>query len=193
MKTIKYVPRAGDDTKASYVITRPYTEENLTLAQQEAYGGAYTIGYEPDVLMPMTAEEVLRLFLPRQINDLQVDDNTALRMKRFHPAFEDIVGQKVVQGFRFTYGDKLWQTIQPEMTIQSQYPPGEGMESLYSEVCETHSGTEKDPIPYGGNMALSEGLYYHQDGILYRCTRDTDSPVYHALNELVGLYVEKIV
>lgn len=55
-----------------------------------------------------------------------------------------------------------------------------------------HAGTADDPIPYEGNMALESGKYYSQDGVVYRCTRDTGNPVFHALSELVGLYVEVV-
>ena len=140
---------------------------------------------------PLTAEEVTALLIRQQINTLTVDDNTALRMKDFYPAFESVIGQTVKQGFKFTHGGKLWRTEQPEMTIQEHYAPGMGTESLYSEVCETHAGTLEDPIPYNGNMALESGKYYSQNGKIYRCTRDTGNPVYNALSELVGLYVEE--
>ena len=141
---------------------------------------------------PLTAEEVTALLIRQQINTLTVDDNTALRMKDFYPAFESVIGQTVRQGFKFTHGGKLWKTEQPEMTIQEHYAPGMGTESLYSEVCETHAGTLEDPIPYNGNMALESGKYYMQYGKIYRCTRDTVNPVYNALSELVGLYVEEV-
>ena len=141
---------------------------------------------------PLTAEEVTALLIRQQINTLTVDDNTALRMKDFYPAFESVIGQTVRQGFKFTHGGKLWKTEQPEMTIQEHYAPGTGTESLYSEVCETHAGTLEDPIPYNGNMALESGKYYMQYGKIYRCTRDTVNPVYNALSELVGLYVEEV-
>ena len=141
---------------------------------------------------PFTESEVSRMLIAQQINTLSVDNNTALRMKDFYPTFESVIGQTVKQGFKFTYGDKLWRTEQPEMTIQEHYPPGVGTESLYSEVCETHAGTLDDPIPYSGNMALESGKYYSQDNKVYRCTRDTGNPVYNALSELVGLYVEEV-
>ena len=141
---------------------------------------------------PLTESEVSRMLIVQQINTLTVDDNTALRMKDFYPTFESIIGQTVKQGFKFTHGGKLWRTEQPEMTIQGHYPPGVGTESLYSEVCETHAGTLDDPIPYSGNMALESGKYYSQNSKIYRCTRDTVNPVYNALSELVGLYVEEV-
>ena len=141
---------------------------------------------------PLTAEEVTAMLIRQQINILNVDDNTALRMKDFYPAFESVIGQTVRQGFKFTHGGKLWKTEQPEMTIQEHYAPGTGTESLYSEICETHAGTLEDPIPYNGNMALESGKYYLQNSKIYRCTRDTVNPVYNALSELVGLYVEEV-
>ena len=108
-------------------------------------------------MQPMTEAEVSRMLITRQINSLEVDGNTALRMKEFYPTFDSIVGQTVSKGFKFTHGDKLWQVIQQSMTVLAHYPPGAGTESLYAEVCESHEGTEDDPIPYEGNMALEEG------------------------------------
>lgn len=141
---------------------------------------------------PLTEAEVSRMLITEQINILAVDDNTALRMMEFYPTFESIIGKTVKQGFKFTYGDKLWSVIQPELTIQAHYPPGVGMESLYAEVCESHAGTLEDPIHYDGNMALVSGKYYIQSGVIYLCNRDTVNPVYNALSELVGLYVEVV-
>jgi hypothetical protein len=168
-------------------IYRAMTEEELATRRAEMARNALV-----ERSRPLTEAEVSRMIIARQINSMAVDDNTALRMKEFYPAFDGIVGQTVGKAFKFTHGDKLWQVIQPEITIQSHYAPGIGTESLYAEVCETHDGTENDPIPYGGNMALENGKYYVQDFAVFRCIRDTVNPVYHALAELVGLYVEKV-
>lgn len=137
----------------------------------------------------LSQEEVIRLLLSQRVNDLEVDDNTALRMKSYYPTFNDITGKTVKRGFKFTHNDKLWQVIQPELLIQGHYPPGRGTESLYTEICESFDGTEDDPIPYEGNMALENGKFYTQGNVLYKCFRDTMNPVYHALSELVDLYV----
>jgi hypothetical protein len=140
---------------------------------------------------PLTEAEVSRMLITQQINTLTVDDNTALRMRDFYPTFESIVGQTVKKGFKFTYNNKLWSTLQAELTIQSHYLPGVGTESLYAEICENHDGTMEDPIPYNGNMALTAGKYYYQNHEIYLCTRDTVNPVYNALSDLVGLYVDR--
>ena len=146
---------------------------------------------------PLTAEEVTAMLIRQQVNTLSVDDQTALRMRRYYPTFDELVGQTVTQGTKFRANDSedadLYKTIQPELTIQAHYPPGEGTESLYTRIDEEHAGTLDDPIPYSGNMALESGKYYIQDYVIYRGTRDTVNPVYNPLAELVGLYVEKLV
>lgn len=141
---------------------------------------------------PLTEAEVNAMLIRQQVNTLAVDDDTAFKMKSFYPTFAEIVGQTVKQGFKFTYGAKLYKTIQSELTIAEHYQPGTGTESLYAEICETHDGSKYDPIPYNGNMALENGKYYTQDGVTYLCIRDTGNPVCNNLADLVGLYVETI-
>lgn len=145
---------------------------------------------------PLTTEEVTRLLIKQQINTITVDDQTALRMRRYYPTFAELVGQTVTQGTKFRATDSedadLYKTIQPELTIQAHYPPGVGTESLYTRIDETHDGSLYDPIPYDGNMALESGKYYIQDDVVYLCNRDTGQPVYNPLAELVGLYVEVV-
>ena len=100
-------------------------------------------------------------------------------------------GRKVLKGFRFRHDGKLYRTEQPEYTFVEQYVPGAaGTESLFSKVDETHAGTKEDPIPYDGNMEIFNGLYYKQNGVIYRCIRDSGQPLYHDLSVLVGSYVE---
>ena len=93
-------------------------------------------------------------------------------------------------GDRLQFGGVLYKVLQAH-TSQADWVPGEGTESIYTRIDESHAGTLADPIPYEGNMALEAGKYYSQSGAVYLCTRDTVNPVYNALADLVGLYVEK--
>ena len=136
---------------------------------------------------PLRSEEVLAMLIPQQINTLAVDDNTALRMLDFYP--EWTAGTAYTVGYKVRRDGKLWRVVQAH-TAQVGWEP-ENAASLWEQINETHAGTMDDPIPYSGNMALTSGLYYMQDWVIYKCTRDTGNPVYHALDELVGLYVEK--
>ena len=126
------------------------------------------------------------MLVRQQINTLTVDDNTALRMVEFYPEWS--AGQAYTAGYKAHRGGKLWRCLQAH-TAQTGWEP-ENAASLWTEICESHDGTKYDPIPYNGNMALQSGKYYTQNNILYLCNRDTVNPVYNALAELVGLYVE---
>lgn len=144
---------------------------------------------------PLTESEVSRMLITAQINTLAVDDATALRMMEYYPTWAELC-EKVMTadkaGYKFTYGGKLYKTVQAGYTFVSHYIPGVGTESLFERIDETHDGTKFDPVPYDGNMVLESGKYYTQDGVVYLCTRDTVNPVYNALAELVGLYVEVV-
>lgn len=145
---------------------------------------------------PLTESEVTAMLIAAQINTLAVDDNTALRMKSFYPTWEDCVKLGTVEhdkpGFKFSHGDKLFSCVNANPTFRANWIPGTDTASLYTEVCETHDGTLIDPIPYSGNMALEEGKHYMQNYAIYKCIRDTGAPVYNALAELVGVYVEEV-
>ena len=137
---------------------------------------------------PLTESEVSRLLIAQQINTLTVDDNTALRMVAFYPEWAE--NAEYTAEYKVQRNGKLWRCRQAH-TSQAGWEP-ENAASLWTEICESHAGTLEDPIPYSGNMALESGKYYMQDGKVYRCTRDTGNPVYNALSELVGLYVEEV-
>ena len=135
---------------------------------------------------PFTESEILAMLIPKHINTLEVDDNTALRMVGFYP--EWAAGQDYTAGYKVQHGGKLWRCLQAH-TSQDGWEP-ENVPALWEEICETHDGSLYDPIPYDGNMELEAGLYYTQGGVTYLCHRSTGQPVYNALSELVGLYVE---
>ena len=136
---------------------------------------------------PLTESEVTALLIRQQINTMTVDDNTALRMLEFYPDW--VADTDYTAGYKVQHGGKLWRCLQAH-TSQTGWEPSTATASLWEEICESHAGTLNDPIPYDGNMALESGKYYIQDYVIYLCTRSTGQPVYNALSELVGLYVE---
>lgn len=121
----------------------------------------------------------------------QITDEQALLVKSLYPVWEDLVAQNktVESGYRFIYNNKLYKTLQSTYTFMSHWVPGSGTESLFTVINETNAGTLEDPIPYEGNMELFNGKYYSQNGVIYKCIRDSEQPLYHALSDLIGLYV----
>jgi hypothetical protein len=117
-----------------------------------------------------------------------LDDVDALSVASVYDEWASGVDYKAGQHVRWR--DKLYRVLQAH-TSQADWPPDVAV-SLYERIDVAHAGTLADPIPYDGNMALVSGLYYTQDGVVYRCTRDTGIAVYAALRDLVGLYVEEV-
>ena len=116
---------------------------------------------------PLTIGEVAEMLIRQQINTLVVDDQTALRMIAFYPEWES--DKDYAAGDKLVSGGKLYKVLQAH-TSQSTWVPGAaGTESLYARIDEEHAGTQYDPIPYEGNMALENGKYYTQSDVLYRC------------------------
>ena len=137
---------------------------------------------------PLTETEISRMLIISQINTLEVDNNTALRMKDYYPQWKTLFDYKV--GYKVQYNNKLWEVIQAH-TSQLGWEP-DVTASLWKQINETHTGELSDPIPYNGNMILENGKYYIQSNEIYLCNRDTINPVYSSLLELTGIYVEKI-
>lgn len=162
-------------------IYRDMTAQELAAREQEAKKAAAI-----EANRPLTEGEVTRLFLTQQVNSLTVDDHTALRMKAFYPEWESGVAYAV--GFKVQRNGKLWRVLQAH-TSQVGWEP-ENVASLWEVINETHAGTLEDPIPYDGNMALENGKHYIQYSEIYLCNRDTVNPVFNALADLVGIYVE---
>ena len=119
---------------------------------------------------------------------VSLDDTDALdAMELFAPWSVDT---EYTAEQRIRYNGKLYRVVQSH-TSQADWTP-DATPALYTEVAEQGQGTKDNPIPYNGNMALEKGKYYAQDGVVYICTRDTVNPVYNALADLVGLYVERV-
>lgn len=166
-------------------VTRDMTAEEIAAIEDAAAHAAAEEKHRP-----LTIGEVAEMLVRQQINTLAVDDQTALRMIAFYPEYE--VDHEYKPGEKFVSASKLYKVLQAHTSQETWVPGAAGTESLYARIDEEHDGTKYDPIPYEGNMELYAGKYYTQGGVLYRGTRDTGNPVYHALSELVGIYVEVV-
>ena len=156
------------------------------LATLEAEDAAAKAEEAKAVARATAMQEVQEVMVLAQLT--AADDTTALRWRALYPVWAP--GVAYAAGDKVRRGDKLYRCRQSH-TSQADWPP-ETTPSLWAEICEAHAGTQADPIPYSGNMALEAGKYYTQDGKVYRCTQDTVNPVYHTLADLVGLYVEVV-
>ena len=69
---------------------------------------------------PLTAEEVTALLIKQQINTLEVDDTTALRMVEFYPEWATDTAYQA--GYKVQRGGKLWRCLQAH-TSQTGWEP----------------------------------------------------------------------
>ncbi len=142
------------------------------------------------------AEEICKGYT-QEINNYELSPAEALQVQSWYPKLYETEGYEegkpIFTGTRVQYNGKLWEARQ-DHNIASIYAPSLATAALWKEVTEEGAdvGTLENPIAYEGNMELEEGRYYSQDGVVYLCTRATGVPVYNALKDLVGIYVDVV-
>lgn len=124
-----------------------------------------------------------------EINTYNLIPSEALKVKGRYP--EWTIGFDVKVSERYKCDDILWECIKDHKT-QENWKPSLATASLWKVVVEDHEGTEDGPIPYTPPMELFNGKFYTQDGVKYKCTRDSGTPLSHDLKDLVGIYVETV-
>lgn len=124
-----------------------------------------------------------------EINTYDLSPSEALQVKDRYPEWE--TGINVKTGERYRVEDVLWECVK-EHTTQDNWKPSMATASLWKTVDEEHKGTIEDPIIYIPPMEIFKDKYYIQNGIKYKCTRNSEQPLTHDLSALVGLYVEKV-
>lgn len=135
--------------------------------------------------------QALNLFA-MTINTMNLTDEQALSVKNLYPEWATFINQKLEKDYKVLYQDKLYKVKQTIEKVLENQPPSIDTAALYEEINESNAGTQEDPIPYNNNMELFEGKYYSQNGVVYKCTRNTEQAVYQDLEGLVGIYVEKV-
>lgn len=127
--------------------------------------------------------------ITKEINIYDLTPGEALQVKDHYP--EWVAGITVKVGERYLSDNILWECIK-EHTTQDNWKPSMATASLWKVVDEEHEGTIDDPIIYIQPMEIFKDKYYIQNGIKYKCTRNSEQPLTHDLSALVGLYVETI-
>lgn len=144
-----------------------------------------------EVLAVKDSVETERANTTRKINHINLTNEEALSVKEFYPRWEDKINKTIEVGFITLYKDNLWRARQTHTALEI-YPPSLATASLYEAIDKEHSGEVDDPIPYTPPMEIFAGKHYIEDGVVYRCTRNSEVALSHNLSALVGLYVEEV-
>lgn len=133
-----------------------------------------------------------------RISAQSFSDTQALEVKEIFYTYDELVKKGFIAkeiGYKFTHNNELYKTAQADLLFQSQYAPGQGTESLYTHIDESHAGTLEDPIPAFANMEYFQGKYYVENDIIYLCNSELakDGIVLQFMpSQLVGIYFEKV-
>lgn len=141
-----------------------------------------------EVLAVKESVESERANTTRKINHINLTDEEALSVKELYPRWEDKIGKTIEVGYITLYRDNLWRARLTH-TAMDVYPPSLATASLYEAIDKEHSGEVDDPIPYIPPMEIFNGKYYKQNGVIYKCIRDSGFALTHDLSHLIELYV----
>ena len=191
----------GDGSPITRTIFHPAEIETNTNEEQ---GVITTVTLEPpsiyDRVNNISAEVKNQSvsYVVSQILAQSFTDAQALKVKNIYPTFEELVSNKYQakeEGYKFTYNGELYKTAQSNLIFQSQYVPGQGTESLYTHIDETHAGTLEDPIPAVLNMEYFQNKYYIEGSTIYLCNSELAKSgvvLQFTPSQLVGIYFEKV-
>ena len=121
-----------------------------------------------------------------------ITDEDALKRPLLVYEWDTYIGKPLKTGQIVSYESKLYRVRQDISTVIEGWAPQLSTASLYEVIEVASAGTIDDPIPYTPPMEIFNGKYYTQNGVKYKCIRDSQTALSHNLSDLVALYVEVV-
>ena len=121
-----------------------------------------------------------------------ITDEDALKRPLLVYEWNTYIGKSLKTGQIVSYKSKLYRVRQDISTVIEGWAPQLSTASLYEVIEVASAGTIDDPIPYTPPMEIFNGKYYTQNGVKYKCIRDSQTALSHNLADLVALYVEVV-
>lgn len=136
---------------------------------------------QENALQAMMIESLRNSFL------VELDDTQAAKLSLCYDPWTTDKAYKV--GDRVLFDGKMWKCRQAH-TSQENWKPSINTASLWEVINVENAGTLDDPIPYDQTMTVYNGKYYLEEGIIYKCIRDSGQPLYATCASLVENYFE---
>lgn len=151
------------------------------------------VEYVPPKVEPKKSRmQIVQELVVKQYNErTDISNEEALDYMAIIYPWDYYLDKVLTEGMMVTYEDKPWRVRQTHTPLEV-YPPSLDTASLYEAIDKEHSGEADDPIPYAPPMEIFVGKHYIEDGVVYRCTRDSGVALSHRLESLIGLYVEEV-
>ena len=151
------------------------------------------VEYIPPKVEPKKSRmQIVQELVVKQYNErTDITNEEALEYMAIIYPWDYYLDKVLTEGMMVTYEDKPWRVRQTHTPLEI-YPPSLETASLYEAIDKEHSGEADDPIPYTPPMEIFEGKHYIEDGIVYRCIRNSEVALAHDLSALVGFYVEEV-
>ena len=151
------------------------------------------VEYIPPKVEPKKSRmQIVQEIVVKQYNErTDISNEEALDYMAIIYPWDYYLDKVLTEGMMVTYEDKPWRVRQTHTPLEI-YPPSLATASLYEAIDKEHSGEADDPIPYTPPMEIFEGKHYIQEGVVYRCTRNSEVALAHDLSALLGLYVEVV-
>lgn len=121
-----------------------------------------------------------------------ITDEDALKRPLLVYEWDTYIGKSLKTGQIVSYESKLYRVRQDISTVIESWAPQLSTASLYEVIEVASAGTIDDPIPYTPPMEIFNGKYYTQNGVKYKCIRDSQTALSHNLADLVALYVKVV-
>lgn len=121
-----------------------------------------------------------------------ITDEDALKRPLLVYEWDTYIGKSLKTGQIVSYKSKLYRVRQDISTVIEGWAPQLSTASLYEVIEVASAGTIDDPIPYTPPMEIFNGKYYTQNGVKYKCIRDSQTALSHNLADLVALYVKVV-
>ena len=121
-----------------------------------------------------------------------ITDEDALKRPLLVYEWDTYIGKSLKTGQIVSYESKLYRVRQDISTVIEGWAPQLSTASLYEVIEVASAGTIDDPIPYTPPMEIFNGKYYIQNGVKYKCIRDSQTALSHNLADLAALYVEVV-